>query len=183
MRHQAFWGIAFIALAASILLEMTVPSSTTAAARQVETNGALPPGQPPLRAVGDQSVWRYKDGTEITYEITAVDEETFSGRASDAVLGSSSSPAGVRPWNGRTAIQAVVPTRSNAPGTCTRSRSATPRSGSTEARTAKATLGQVLESARSRGRRRSLCPQAHSIPIASSATRNRGAMSGIIPRS
>lgn len=83
MKHLASCGIAFIALVVSILFEMTVPSSTTAAAQQVETNGELPLGQPPLRSVGDKSIWRYKDGTEITYEITAVDEETISGRASD----------------------------------------------------------------------------------------------------
>lgn len=83
MKHLASCAIAFIALAVSTLFEMTVLGSMTVAARQVETNGELPLGQPPLRAVGDKSVWRYKDGTEITYEITAVDKETISGRASD----------------------------------------------------------------------------------------------------
>ena len=65
------------------LSEMTVSDSPTAAAQQAETKGELPLGQPPLRAVGNKSVWRNKNGTEISYEITAVDEETFSGLSSN----------------------------------------------------------------------------------------------------
>ena len=65
------------------LSEMTVSGAPTAAAQQVEMKGELPLGQPPLRAVGDKSVWRNKNGTEISYEITAVDEDILSGRSSD----------------------------------------------------------------------------------------------------
>ena len=65
------------------LSEMTVSGAPTADAQQVEMKGELPLGQPPLVAVGDKSVFRYKNGTEISFEITAVDEETYSGRGSD----------------------------------------------------------------------------------------------------
>ena len=65
------------------LSEMAIPSSTTAVAQQAEMKVEFPLGQPPVRAVGDKSVWRNKNGTEISYEITAVDEETFSGLSSN----------------------------------------------------------------------------------------------------
>ena len=65
------------------LSEMTVSDSSTAAVEQVEMKGGLPLGQPPLRAVGEKSVWRNKNGTEISYEITAVDEDFLSGRSSN----------------------------------------------------------------------------------------------------
>ena len=62
---------------------MAQPAEETSAAQQVEMKGGLPLGQPPLRTVGEKSVWRNKNGTEISFEITAFDEETFSGRGSD----------------------------------------------------------------------------------------------------
>ena len=65
------------------LSEMTVSGAPTAAVQQVEMKGELPLGQPPLPAVGEKSVWRDKNGTETSYEITAVDEDILSGRSID----------------------------------------------------------------------------------------------------
>ena len=40
---------------------MAQPAEETSAAQQVEMKGGLPLGQPPLRTVGEKSVWRKQE--------------------------------------------------------------------------------------------------------------------------
>ena len=58
----------------------------TATAQQVAAKAELPPAELPVRRVGDKSVYRDKKGREITYEVTKVDDETYSGHGSDGCI-------------------------------------------------------------------------------------------------
>ena len=62
---------------------ISVSGYQTVAAQQVAAKAELPPAEVPVLGVGDKSVYIDKKGREITYELTKVDDETFSGHGSD----------------------------------------------------------------------------------------------------
>ena len=49
-----------------------------ATAGEVAAKGELAPAEAPVSRVGDKTVWRYKDGREVAYEVVGVDGENVS---------------------------------------------------------------------------------------------------------
>ena len=80
---------------------ISVSGYQTATAQQVAAKAELPPAELRIFRVGDKSVWRDKNGKEVTYEVTGVDDENVSAQGSDGC--SWTAPIGYGPsleWSG-----------------------------------------------------------------------------------
>lgn len=68
-----------LALSASLIGCETTETTTAAEPTEAAATAInLPPAEQPIRRVGDTTTWRYSDGTELTLETTAIDDETAS---------------------------------------------------------------------------------------------------------
>ena len=71
---------------AAVAVSIIVSGCQATSVQQVAVNADLPPAQPPIYEVGKRTVWRMKDGSEITYERTGIDDTTTTGRGSDGCI-------------------------------------------------------------------------------------------------
>ena len=80
--RRCFIGAPIAAVAVAII----VSGCQTTSVQQVAVKADLPPAQPPIHEVGKRTVWRMKDGSEITYETIDIDDTTTTGRGSDGCI-------------------------------------------------------------------------------------------------
>ena len=71
---------------AAVAVSIIVSGCQTTSVQQVAVKADLPPALPPVYEVGKRTVWRMKDGSEITYEVTGIEDTTITGRGSDGCI-------------------------------------------------------------------------------------------------
>ena len=71
---------------AAVVVSIIVTGCQTTSVQQIAVKADLPPAQPPIYEIGKKTVWRMKDGSEITYETTDIEDTTITGRGSDGCI-------------------------------------------------------------------------------------------------